>query len=362
MNLIIDVRMVNEHLHGIGRYTYELVNGLIEKDDVNLKLLTNDIQLSKKLFNNSKKLDFIKMKSSFLNPMEIIEFPLVLNKYKKYIFHSPSFASSPFIKIKSYITIHDLNHVALPQYYSKIKQYYYKFAVKPFAKKCEKIFTVSEFSKGEIIKWLNCAEEKVVVTYSGIDDKFQRIENERLLNETKKKYLLPDKFVLYIGNLKKHKNVETLVKAMSKVDNNTKLVINGKTNESISQLINKNNLKDRVRFIGYVDDKDLPAIYSLAEVFVFPSFYEGFGLPPLEAMSCGCPTIVSNTSSLPGVVGNAAILVEPKDEVEFANNINNVINEDTKRLKLIELGYLNAKKFKWNDTVNIIYLVIGENL
>lgn len=354
MNLIVDVRMVNEHLHGIGRYTYELVSGLNKKNDINLKLLTNNIEESKKIFSNlNNSVQYIKMKSKFLNPMEIFELPIVLNKYKDCIFHSPSFSSSPFIKIKSYITIHDLNHLALPQYYSKIKQYYYKFAVKPFAKKCEKIFTVSEFSKKEIIKWLKCNENKVVVTYNGIDEKFKRVEENNILDSCKKKYHLPDKFVLYIGNLKPHKNVETLIKAMKFVNDEYKLVINGSPNESISNVINEYDVSRKIKFIGYVDEEDLPTLYSLAKVFVFPSLYEGFGLPPLEAISCGCPTIVSNTTSLPEVVGEAAIIIKPYDYITISKNINKLASGNF--IKSHKDILLCKSKYSWQKCIDSTY-------
>ena len=358
MKLIIDARMVTENLHGIGRYTYELICGLNKKEDVIITLITNNIEESKKIFACLDNIKFIQMKSGFLSPMEVIELPLVLNKHKDCIFHSTSFSASPFIRIESYITIHDLNHLALPQYYSKIKQYYYKFVVKPFAKKCKKIFTVSEFSKKEIIKWLNCDENKVIVTYNGIDEKFKKTDDKTILKNIQVKYSLPEKFVLYIGNLKEHKNVETLIKSMNKVYGNYKLIINGKANERIDKVIKEYMLKDRVQFIGYVDEDDLPCIYSLASVFVFPSLYEGFGLPPLEAMACGCPTIVANTSSLPEVVGDAAIKVESLDYDNIAYYINKLIEEDGKVNQIINSGDINVKRFRWDKMVDETYVEI----
>lgn len=350
INVIIDIRIVDNNLNGIGRYTYELVNGLIKKNKIKLKLLTNDMELSKKIFGEHNNIEFIKIKSKFLSPYEIIELPLVLNKFKKdYMFHSPSFSCSPFIKNKSFITIHDLNHLALPQYYSKFHKYYYKYIVKPFSLRCKKIFTVSEFSKQEIIKWLKCKENKVVVTYNGIDDKFKPINNKDLLDSVRTKYKLPYKFIMYIGNLKPHKNVETLIKAFSKIYKEYKLVINGKPNDSILNAINCNKLHDRVIFIGYVDDEDLPVLYNLASVFVFPSAYEGFGLPPLEAMACGCNTIVARNSSLVEVTGGYASEFDTFDSDELAEKINSLLKDSKFNNK--EDIYKHCKKFNWDAAV-----------
>ena len=347
LNVIMDTRMVDKHLHGIARYTYEIIKGMSFSNKIHMILLVNNLELSKEIFGQFTNIEFIKMKSKFLSLSEQLELPHIINKYKgKAIFHSPSFVSSPFIKTKMIMTIHDLNHLRFPQYYSPFHKYYYKYIVKPSALKCERILTVSEFSKNEIVNWLKCGRDKVIVTYNGVDSKFKIVKDKSLLSKVKEKYKLPEKFVLYIGNLKPHKNVETLIKAMSVVDDNIKLVINGKVNESLDKIINTYKLKDRINFIGYVDDDDLPIIYNLAEVFVFPSLYEGFGLPPLEAMACGCPTIVSNTSSLPEVVGDVGYKFNPNDYEKLGELINKSLNIKYDVNKLIE----RSSYFNWGKT------------
>jgi glycosyltransferase involved in cell wall biosynthesis len=347
LNVIIDTRMVDEYIHGIARYTYEIIKGMSLSNKIHMILLVNNLELSKEIFGQFNNIEFIKMKSKFLALSEQFELPYIINEYKeKAIFHSPSFVSSPFIKTKMIMTIHDLNHLRFPQYYSPFHKYYYKYIVKPSALKCEKILTVSEFSKNEIVDWLKCDKDKVVVTYNGVDNKFKVVEDKNVLLRVKEKYKLPDKFVLYIGNLKSHKNVKTLIKTMSLVNGDIKLVINGKVNESLNEIINLYNLQDKINFIGYVDDEDLPALYNLAKVFVFPSLYEGFGLPPLEAMACGCPVIVSNTSSLPEVVGDVGYKFEPNDYIKLSELINKSLNEEIDKKKLIE----RVKLFNWERT------------
>jgi len=357
MNVIIDARMVNEHLSGIGRYTYEIIKGISKENHINIKLLTNNVVISMKIFGKFNNIEYIVMKSKFLSLGEQIELPLIINKYKTdTLFHAPSFVSSPLIKIPMVMTIHDLNHLKFPQYYSPLHKYYYKYIVKPAALKCKKILTDSDFSKGEILKWLKCDENNVQVIYCGVDEKFKIIKDRIELQRVQDKYSLPNKFVLYIGNLKPHKNVESLVEAMKSVDN-IKLIINGNPNVSLKGIINQYNLKEKIQFIGYVDEEDLPVIYNLAIVFVFPSFYEGFGLPPLEAMACGCPVIVSNTSSLPEVVDNAAIQIDPYNKNGFIQSLNDVIKSLSIRNHLIEAGIVNVEKFKWIETVRKTILI-----
>lgn len=347
--IIIDARMVTEHIHGIARYTYEIIRHMSTKDNIEMILLVNDLNLANSIFGKFENIKFIKMRSKFLSLLEQIELPLVINKYKNVaIFHTPSFVASPFIKCKMVMTIHDLNHIKFPQYYTPFHKYYYKYIVKPCALKSKKIFTVSEFSKQEIVKWLNCKESKVQVTYNGIDGEFNITNNNCKLEEVKKRYKLPSEFILYIGNLKPHKNVETLVKAMRFIDSGIKLVINGRPNNSLTKLIKELKLESKIQFIGYVHDDDLPIMYNLCNVFVFPSIYEGFGLPPLEAIACGAKVVVSNIPSLHEIVGGYAIEFNPFDAKELADKICEAL---TKKKNFIGVNdYI--KKFLWKNCAN----------
>lgn len=359
MNLIIDGRIINHNLTGIGRYTYELVKGLMLKKDVCIKLLTNNKKETEKLFDQNEKLAFISIKSKFLSPLEIIEIPLKINKYKKeYIYFTPSFCSNPFIKLKSFMTIHDINHIALPQYYSKFHQLYYNFIVKPSALKCNNIFTVSKFSKNEIYKWLNCQEDKIIVTYNGIDEKFKIINDIKIFTKVKLKYRLPEKFILYIGNLKLHKNVSTIIRAIKNVKKGFKLVINGQPNQELLKIIINNGIRDRIEFVGYIDEEDLPVIYNLAEAFVFISLYEGFGLPVIEAMACGCPTIISNLGALPEIANKASIIIDAEDYNILSREINNLIENKEIKEELINKGLINAERFNWGEMIDQTYSVI----
>lgn len=350
--VILDARMVTEELHGIARYTYELAKRLSQEKSIQLSLLVNNITLAKSIFCDADPVSFIPMISEFLSPWEQVELPWILNRYKgKVLFHSPSFVSSPLIRCKTVMTIHDLNHIKFPEYYSAFHKYYYRWIVKPSARKSRRVLTVSKFSKGEIIEWLKCREQKVTVTYNGIEAAFQELSDTESLKKVQAKYDLPEKFLLYIGNSKPHKNVETLLKAVSHLKESVKLVLNGKPNAAYQEIIIKHHLQDKVQFIGYVQDLDLPALYNLAAVFVFPSFYEGFGLPPLEAMACGCPVIISDIPSLREVTGEAAVRFSPENHKELAEKIQEMLIR-RKDPAEVRQSVKQAEKFNWDITVS----------
>ncbi|MDB8558554.1 glycosyltransferase family 4 protein [Turicibacter sanguinis] len=355
INVIIDGRMIDKHLHGIARYTYELIKYGQLSNKINYTVLVNDLDEAKEIFFDIEGLTFIKMKSKFLSIKEQFELPIIINKYNNIIFHSPSFVSSPFINKNMIMTIHDLNHIQFPQFYKFFHKYYYKLIVKFSAKKCKKILTVSNFSKSELVEWLNCTTDHVAVTYNGIGESFKPVMNENIIKTIQSKYGLPPRFILYLGNLKPHKNVGTLLKAINHIkDKEISLVLNGYPTDEIQYLINKIKISDRVKFIGFVDDDDLATLYSSAELFIFPSMYEGFGLPPLEAMACGCPTIVSSSASLPEIVLDGATKFNTFDEKDLAMKINCLIG-NVELDNLIKKGINRSKCFTWEKCFNETY-------
>ncbi|MGB9857045.1 MAG: glycosyltransferase family 4 protein, partial [Dictyoglomaceae bacterium] len=200
----------------------------------------------------------------------------------------------------------------------------------------------------------------IKVIYNGVDKEKFKVYEKKELERIKSKYKLPERFILFVGNVKPHKNLKGLLKAFRIVAEEFKdlfLVITGKKegflkgDKEIFELISKNfPLKERVIFTGYVDEKDLPILYNLAKLFVFPSLYEGFGLPPLEAMACGCPAVVSRIPPLLEICDDAVYYINPYDVGDIAKGITEVLENEKLRKELINKGFERVKEFSWKKS------------
>ncbi|MBL7074511.1 glycosyltransferase family 4 protein [candidate division KSB1 bacterium] len=263
---------------------------------------------------------------------------------------------------KTVVTILDLIELALPDLRIWYKSPLYKLKHlidRRVVQKSAVIITISEHSKKDIIKYYGIRPDKIKVIYLAADDMVSednRINKFRLVRE---KYCIYKKFILYIGGIDPRKNVLGLIQAFFRLLHysslDCELVLAGKIHEEpeypeLRAVIQKLGLSDRVRIIGFVSKDDLPYLYKAADVFVFPSIYEGFGLPPLEAMNCGTPVITTDLSSIPEVVGKAALFINPYEPDEMARAIYDVINKSELRKKLITAGLMQAKKFSWDKT------------
>ena len=213
------------------------------------------------------------------------------------------------------------------------------------AHKSDRIFTVSEQSKRDILKFFKVPPEKIVVTPNAIDDRFWVEPSEEVVRNIRERYQLSNSFILYVGNIKPHKNLERLIEAFHYVRSQGRselelLIIGDEISklQSLRRAVHKYDLHRYVRFHGYVPDETLAVLYRLASVFVFPSLYEGFGLPPLEAMASGTPVVTSNVSSLPEVVGDAAVLVDPYSADAIAEGILKVLHSAHLRAELRQRG------------------------
>ena len=234
-------------------------------------------------------------------------------------------------------------------------------------KNSDMIFTVSEFSKQEIIRYTKADYKKIFVTYNAIDNRrFKIIDSNNFLESIRKKYGLPEKFILFVGNLKPHKNIKNLLLALKHI-NNLNLVIVGKKegfitgdNEITYLIQNSSFLQNRVYFTGYVADEEIPVIYNLASLFVFPSLYEGFGFPPLEAMATGTPVVASNAASIPEVCGDAALYFNPLNIENIAENILKVIQDNELKNTLIHKGFDQVAEYSWEKSANKLINVINK--
>ena len=368
----IDVRMMTRLKTGVEIYTYYLIQNLGRIDKFNEYFLFSD-----KDFNNSD------LPSSFNK--RIIKFPPIsflwtqsslffaLLRYRIDLYHSPTSAFALWGRRKRIVTIHDLSFLFYPEMYSKRRQLAHRFWLKRAVDFSDKIITVSKNTKEDIIKFYNAEPEKINVIHLGIDNKvYYPLKESFHFGQIQRKYNLPKRFIFAVGRLEPRKNFVNLIKAYAilkrKTDLKEKLVIIGNKGyryKDIFKTVENLNLKKEVIFLGYVPQKDLPYIYNLASLFVYPSFYEGFGLPPLEAMACGIPVITSTTSSLPEVVGEAAILVNPYNVEEIAEAIYKVLSNKELAEKMRRKGLERAKQFSWEkcgrETLRV-YEEVGKTL
>jgi glycosyltransferase involved in cell wall biosynthesis len=273
---------------------------------------------------------------------------------KPNVFFSPSHYAPRFSPIPTAISIMDLSYIHFPELFTKHDLYQLVNWTKYSAKNAKKIFTISNFSRDDIIKTYGKEPKDVVTTYLGIKQILGSKQKALSMEELKKKFGIDGNYILFVGTLQPRKNIAKLIEAFAEIKNKKiKLVVVGKKGwlwEEIMQAPEKYGVKERVKFLDFVGDEDLPSLYKNASCFVLPSLYEGFGLPVLEAMKYGCPVLTSNVSSLPEVGGDACLYFDPKSTDEIAQKIDQVISDEKLRQEMIEKGYNQVKKFSWEKT------------
>lgn len=274
------------------------------------------------------------------------------------VFFSPTHYAPIISPKKSVISILDVSYIRYPQLFKKSDLNQLTKWTRYSVRKASKIFTISQASKDDIIKEYGIAADRIAVTYPGIREESSIKYKLLSMEDIAKKYGIRGDYILFVGTLQPRKNVTRLVEAFSKLKNKKiNLVIVGKKGwlyEEILEAPDKFHVKDRVKFLDFVSDEDLPSIYKNALCFILPSLYEGFGLPVLEAMKYGCPVITSNVSSLPEAGGDAAIYIDPLNVDDIVRNLELVISPSADgselREKLIKKGYEQVKKFSWEKT------------
>lgn len=342
---------LNQSLAGVGNYTYNLIK--------NLNRLTRREQ-SIHIINYKKNKLFPNDKIIINNPFRVYKtytwylfLAMKLQEQKLDVIHNPSQVPT-FLRFKQkyIITVHDLTPYITPKESKFGRPLLYKLLFPRTLKTADKIIVVSKSTREDLIHYFNISEEKITVVREAADEKFRPL-NELELMGVKHKYELDFPTILYVGTLEARKNLPTLIKAfynLKKKKIEHKLIIAGKKGwkyKNIFAMIHQLNLQSEVMFTGYVPTEDLPALYNVADLFVYPSLYEGFGLPPLEAMACGIPVITSNTSSLPEVVGDAGIMIDPYDVDGLADAMHNVLTNEGLREDMIKKGLERAKLFNW---------------
>ena len=356
MRVAIDARKL--HDFGIGTYTQNLLRHLARIDGETEYVLlchARDLGAGRQLGPNFRT---VLEPSANYSIREQIHVPWVLRRERPDVFHSPHYVLPPAVRCRSVVTIHDCIHLMFPQYLPNRAAYAYaKASMWSAARQSSRILTVSEASKRDLLRFFDVPPDKIVVVYNAIDDQFSATPAEDVAR-VRERYQLDHEFVLYVGNVKPHKNLVRLIEAFDKLRgrgfDDLKLLIIG---DEISKLpalrraVHQYKLHKHVRFLGFLPADTLAVLYRLAKVFVFPSLYEGFGLPPLEAMACGTPVVTSNVSSLPEVVGDAAMLIDPYDVESIADGISRVLSDPALASELRGRGILRAREFSWERSV-----------
>lgn len=281
--------------------------------------------------------------------------------------------------LKTVITVHDLGAEYLPVLHQLKQVLYLKLMTHYQLKTANKIISVSKATKKDLMKRIGIADKKISVIYEGVDKAVFKKMPKDIVNDIVKKYdIVREKYFLFVGTIQPRKNLERLIKAFAKfleglegreeregLDNSFKLVLvggKGWKSDSIYRMSKELGIEDRVRFLGRIPDEDLAGLYNGALALTYPSLFEGFGLPIVEAFACGCPVITSNSSSMPEVAGNAAILVNPYEQGEIFKAMRQIHNSEVLRNKMIQKGILCCKQFDWKTTVKRTIEVIKETI
>jgi glycosyltransferase involved in cell wall biosynthesis len=350
---------------GIGEYAFELLKEFSkmqkegDKKDIKFKIYLKDQPLAD-MPESSKNWQYIVVKPRKFWTQIGLPFKLFREKEKLDVFFTPSHYAPRFSPIPTVISIMDVSYIHFPELFAKKDLYQLENWTKYSAKNATKIFTISQSSKDDIIKYYHVRPDEVVVTYPGIKSELGIMNNELGLKKLQEKYSISPNYVLFVGTIQPRKNIERLIEAFKILkqvqddkNKDLELVIVGKKGWLFEPILAKPQalgIQASVKFLDFVADEDLASLYQHAICYCLPSLYEGFGLPVLEAMQHGCPVITSNISSLPEAGGDAAVYVDPMNVDDIAEKLAMLIKDTKLRKELIEKGHKQVKKFSWEKT------------
>jgi glycosyltransferase involved in cell wall biosynthesis len=373
MHVAINAYFWNQPYTGSGQYTRQLVFHLNRYvSDLEITLIfpqINGISLPE-LVPPSVAVEIVPTRAGHTGKVlfEQVYFPRACRKVKPTLAHVPYWGGPLRSPVPLLVTVHDLTTLLVPEYRRSLQARLYNALVSASARGANHILTDSFSSKLDILDHLHIPEQDVTAVYLAAGSQFTPVENSLTDLATLRKYDLPDFYILYLGGYALHKNVTTLLRAYKYVSEalgeDYPLVLAGRKPEIVSDsfpdydgYIEKLGLEKVVRWIGMVDEEDKPVLYRNAEIFVFPSRYEGFGLGPLEAMACGTPVVTANSASLPEVVGSAAFVVDAGNERDMAGAIIASVIEEPLRADLRRKGLEQASSFSWEKTATETALI-----
>lgn len=363
MTIILDARTATDHFPGIGRYVVNLSGALQHiAPDLDLRLLRDPTAPAQRL--TLPDLPTIDCAVSPFTLSQQWRVRQALRSLRAALYHSPYYLMPYRPSVTVVFTCHDLIPLIFPRYFKARQRLVYRFTHQLALNTAQLTIAVSQSTKNDLQRFFRVNPARIVVVHEGVDAHFQPPSRAEI-DRGKQHYALPDRYVLYFGSNKPHKNLVRLIEAFARLvirdqgsgirDQRSEigLVIGGHWDQrypEARQAVEKLGLADRVYFIGPVADADLPALYGGATAFAFISEYEGFGLPPLEAMACGTPVVASNTSSLPEVIGDAGLLVDPHDVSAIAAALDRVVSDAALRANLKQRSLDRAAAFTWEQT------------
>ncbi|MCX6286013.1 MAG: glycosyltransferase family 1 protein [Bacteroidetes bacterium] len=361
-------RLFRKKKHGMDMVALELIRNLqiIDKENEYSVFVKQD---EDHCLQSNANFEIVELKSAPYPVWEQYTLPAAAKKANCSILHCTSNTAPIYTSIPLVVTLHDIIYMEKLSLLSKGFTNYQKFGnlyrrmiVPGVVKKCKKLITVSEFEKQRIADFFQINPEKVKAIYNGVSEHFHQVTDEEILINVKQKYNLPDRFFFFFGNTDPKKNTMGVLRALSlflkRSDEKIPLVMLDYDREALAKLIEEvgdPTLHDYIILTGYVPNTELPGIYSLSTIFLYPSLRESFGIPMLEAMACGTPVITSNTSSMPEVAGTAALFIDPFKPEQITESIFKLIANQALRAELVASGLEHAKKFTWrNMTLGVL--------
>ena len=357
MRIAIDSRMYgSEQFTGIGTYIQRMTDELFKLDNENEYIMFMREPWFSRFVPPNERVKKVLVTSKHYSYAEQVKLPFEFMKAKFDLIHYPHFNAPILFPKKSVCTIHDLTPFTFPGHKAKSgwRNWAYRAVFRATVNKAHRVIAVSNSTKLDMVKHFNVAAEKISVIYEGVDERFTIIKNSGIISEVKKKFGITKPYILYVGVWRSHKNIEALIRAFTNLKKTYKiehqLVLGGREDlhyTNVRQEINASPFKNDIITIGYVENNELPIIYSGADLFVLPSYIEGFGLIAIEAQACGCPVASTNTSSMPEVLGESALFFDPRNVDEMTAQIHRALTEPGTREDLIFRGKNNATRFRW---------------
>ena len=377
MSIGFDATAVPKHPAGAGNYILQLARALVELETGSHELVIFIQQHGMELLaaggtlpNDLEWVVLPDRRPGLRLAWEQIGLPWLVRKFRLDLLHSPHYTMPwllPFMarKVKTVVTFHDMTFFLFPHLHTRVKRWFFPLAIRLSAARADRLIACSESTRQDAIRLLHLPGKKIASVYLGISPDFKPIKDQELLDSIREKYHLPKNFFLYVGTVEPRKNLPLLLQSYARTNSRWPLVIVGQKGwhyKEVFQMVDQLQLQDSVTFTGYVPAAELPVLYNLGSIFVYPSLYEGAGLPPLEALACGTPVITTAVSSMPEYTGEAAVLVPPGDLEALAQAMQELSQDPARLAEMVKNGPTQATGFTWKRTAQDTLAIYYESL